>query len=281
MIDLHCHSTFSDGLKTPEELVEIAVGKGLTALALTDHDTMAGCESFLAAGAGKPIELIPGAELSLECATGTLHMLGYWMDPTNAPLNEAMDWVRNARDARNRAIVRKLQELGYAITWEDVLAKVKEDGVMGRPHIAQALIEKGGAKDWNDAFDRLLGDGKPAYVDRARLTSEKAIALVRAAGGVAVLAHPVTLNLKAEELDAFIGSLAAQGLSGMECYYSEHSAEQSAEYLAIAKKYDLVPTGGSDFHGKPGCRLELGTGFGGLNVPDETVGLLKARLGRG
>ena len=109
-------------------------------------------------------------------------------------------------------------------------------------------------------------------MDRARLTSEKAIALVRAAGGVAVLAHPVTLNLKAEELDAFIGSLAAQGLSGMECYYSEHSAEQSAEYLAIAKKYDLVPTGGSDFHGKPGCRLELESGIRGLFQPDGKEG---------
>ena len=280
MIDLHCHSTFSDGAKTPAELIDIALAKGLHGLALTDHDTTAGCASFLAAGEGKGIELVPGTELSVDCEKGNMHMLGYWMDPSNQPLNDAMAWVRDGRDTRNRAIFKKLLDLGFDLTWEEIAVRVAADGVMGRPHFAQTLVDKGYAKDWNDAFDRFLGNGKPAYVERERLNAEKAIELIRAAGGVAVLAHPFTLYLGKESMDALIGKLKDQGLSGMECYYSEHSAEQSAEYLALAKKYDLVPTGGSDYHGKPGCDLELGTGFGGLNVPDETIPLLKARLGR-
>ncbi|MBQ9344923.1 MAG: PHP domain-containing protein [Kiritimatiellae bacterium] len=279
MIDLHCHSTFSDGLKTPAELVDMALEKHLTALALTDHDTTAGVPALMAAGQGKAIELIPGTELSVDCDKGVMHMLGYWMDPDNQPLNEAMDWVRNGRDVRNHKIVEKLQALGYAVTWDEVAARVGADGVMGRPHIALTLVDKGIAKDWNDAFDRFLGTGKAAYVERDRLTAEKAIALIRGAGGVAVLAHPFTLHLELPELDALLGALAAQGLAGMECYYSEHSFDQCQAYLDLAHKHTLVPTGGSDYHGKPGSNLELGSGFGGLNVPDETVALLRARLG--
>lgn len=279
MIDLHCHSTFSDGQKSPAELVDMAVAKGLSALALTDHDTTAGVPALLAAGVGKAIELIPGTELSVDCEKGVMHMLGYWMDPENRALNEAMDWVRNGRDVRNHKILEKLQELGYEIAWEEVASRVSKDGVMGRPHFAMTLVDKGIAKDWNDAFDRFLGTGKAAYVERARLTAERAIALIRGAGGVAVLAHPFTLGLSREALEEQIGTLAGQGLGGMECYYSEHSSEQCRSFLEIAGKFGLVPTGGSDYHGKPGSNLELGTGFGGLKVPDETVAALKAKLG--
>jgi len=279
MIDLHCHSTFSDGSYSPTRLVEMGVEAGLTALALTDHDCMAGIPEFLAAGEGKDIRLVPGIELSVDCDCGQMHMLGYWMDIADRELNAQLEWVRDGRAMRNRQILENLNGLGFAMTWEEVLAHAG-DGVVGRPHFAQVMIEKGYAKDKNEAFDRWLGDGKPGYADRPRLTAERAIELVRGAGGVAVLAHPFTIRVGKERMAALVAHLAEAGLAGMECHYSEHSADLTKEYLALAAATGLVPTGGSDFHGAMSPGVSLGTGMGGLNVPDETVGLLLARRGR-
>jgi hypothetical protein len=164
------------------------------------------------------------------------------------------------------------------MTWEEVAAFAGED-VVGRPHFAQVMLQKGYAKDKNEAFDKWLGDGKPGYADRPRLTAEVAVALIRQAGGVAVLAHPFTLRIGKEAMAALFAELAAAGLAGVECYYSEHSADLVRDYLAMAKKADLVPTGGSDFHGEVSPGIRLGVGFGGLNVPDEVLGLLEARRG--
>jgi 3',5'-nucleoside bisphosphate phosphatase len=276
MIDLHCHSTFSDGSLPPEQLVEEAVKINLTALALTDHDTTAGLPRFFAAGEGQPIELVPGVELSVDCSSGLMHMLGYWMDTENPELIRQMEWVRNGREMRNREMLEKLNALDFTMTWEEVTAYAGED-VVGRPHFAQVMLEKGYAKDKNECFDKWLGDGKPGYADRPRLTAEVAVELIRQAGGVAVLAHPFTLHIGNDKMGALLKELAGVGLSGVECYYSEHSADLTEEFLEMAKAADLVPTGGSDFHGEVSPGISLGTGFGGLNVPDEVLGLLKAR----
>ena len=278
MIDLHCHSTFSDGSLPPEQLVDDAVGIGLSALALTDHDTVAGLPRFLAAGAGKPIRLVPGVELSVDCAHGVMHMLGYWMDTDHPELVRQMEWIRDGREMRNRDILEKLNALGFAMSWEEVASFAGED-VVGRPHFAQVMLQKGYAKDKNEAFDKWLGDGKPAYADRPRLSAETAVALVRSARGVAVLAHPFTLRIGKEAMANLFRSLAEAGLSGVECYYSEHSSDLTREYLAMARQANLVPTGGSDFHGEVSPGIRLGTGFGGLNVPDEVLPELEARRG--
>ena len=278
MIDLHCHSTFSDGSLTPEQLAEEAAKTGLTALALTDHDTTAGLPRFLAAAEGKSFRAVPGVELSVDCSSGVMHMLGYWMDTANPELVRQMEWIRNGREMRNRSMLEKLNALGFAMTWEEVQASAGED-VVGRPHFGQVMIQKGYAKDKNEVFDKWLGDGKPGYADRPRLTAEVAVALIRQAGGVAVLAHPFSLHIGRDAMAALFIQLAAAGLAGVECYYSEHSADLTKEYLAMAKQANLVPTGGSDFHGEVSPGIRLGVGFGGLKVPDEVLAQLEARRG--
>ena len=278
MIDLHCHSTFSDGSLTPEQLADEAAKIGLTALALTDHDTVAGLPRFLAAAEGKSFRAVPGVELSVDCSSGVMHMLGYWMDVATPELVKQMAWIRDGREMRNRAMLDKLNALGFAMTWDEVQGFAGED-VVGQPHFAQVMLQKGYAKDKNEAFDKWLGDGKPGYADRPRLTAEVAVALIRQAGGVAVLAHPFSLHLGKEAMAALFVELAGVGLAGVECYYSEHSADLTKDYLAMADKAHLVPTGGSDFHGEVSPGIHLGVGFGGLNVPDAVLAQLEARRG--
>ena len=253
MIDLHCHSTYSDGSLTPEQLIAEAEQIGLTALALTDHDTTAGLPRFLAAAAGKSVRAVPGVELSVDCSSGVMHMLGYWMDLENPELVRQMAWIRDGREMRNRSMLEKLNALGFGTGL-----------VFG---------------DKNEAFDKWLGDGKPGYADRPRLTAEIAVALIRQAGGVAVLAHPFSLRIGKDAMASLFIELAAAGLAGVECYYSEHSADLTKEYLAMAQQANLVPTGGSDFHGEVSPGIRLGSGFGGLNVPDEVLAQLEARRG--
>ena len=278
MIDLHCHSTFSDGSLTPEQLAAEAAKIGLAALALTDHDTVAGLPRFLAAAAGTSVRAVPGVELSVDCSSGVMHMLGYWMDTANPELIRQMEWIRNGREMRNQGMLEKLNALGFAMTRDEVQALAGED-VVGRPHFGQVMIQKGYAKDKNEVFDKWLGDGKPAYVDRPRLTAAAAVAVIRQAGGVAVLAHPFTLRVSRDALASLFFELAAAGLAGVECYYSEHSAELTKEFLAMARQANLVPTGGSDFHGEVSPGIRLGVGFGGLNVPDDVLAQLEARRG--
>ena len=278
MIDLHCHSTFSDGSLTPEQLIAEAAKIGLAALALTDHDTTAGLPRFLAAAADTAVRAVPGVELSVDCSSGVMHMLGYWMDLANPELVRQMEWIRDGRAMRNRTMLEKLNALGFAMTWAEVQAFAGED-VVGRPHFAQVMLQKGYAKDKNEAFDKWLGDGKPGYADRPRLTAEVAVALIRQAGGVAVLAHPYSLHVGKDAMASLLIELAAAGLAGVECYYSEHSADLTKEYLVMARQANLVPTGGSDFHGEVSPGIHLGVGFGGLCVPDEVLGQLEARRG--
>lgn len=276
MIDLHMHSTFSDGSLTPEELVELAAKAGITAMALTDHDGMMGIDRFMAACQIHGIRGIPGVEISIEHSGGTLHMLGYFIDQHNARIVEALARLRRGREERNQFILERLNSLGLPLTWEDVSSLAKED-VVGRPHFAQAMITKGHVKNKEEAFDKYLGKGKPAYVERDRFTVDESIALIREAGGVPVLAHPCTLNMGRRRLREFLAELGAKGLQGIEAYYSEHSHEQERFCMNMARDLGWVVTGGSDFHGAMNPHIHLGIGFGSLNIPDELVDLLHAR----
>jgi predicted metal-dependent phosphoesterase TrpH len=277
MIDLHIHSTFSDGSLTPAELAEEAVRAGLSAVALTDHDSLGGVEPFLAACIEARVKGLSGVEISVEHSPGTMHMLAYLMDPRHAELARALIGLREGREERNRRILEALNRLGIALTWEEVTRFAAED-VVGRPHFAQALVARGVVESPREAFDRYLAKGRPAYVDRYRLTARTSIELIRRAGGVATLAHPSTLERSRRDLRRLVTQLKDWGLEGIEAYYSEHSPAQQEEYLGLAQDFDLVPTGGSDFHGALNPDIRLGYGFGNLRVPDEIVDRLHARL---
>jgi 3',5'-nucleoside bisphosphate phosphatase len=280
MIDLHTHSTFSDGSLTPAELAAEGARVGLKALALTDHDNLQGVPQFLAACREHGLNGIGGVEISMETGPGTMHLLGSYVDAEHPELSAALGRVLEGREDRNQLILKRLNELGYALTWDEVAQNAGED-VVGRPHFAQALQARGFVKNKDDAFERLLAKGKPAYVDRFRLTPAEGLRLIRAAGGVAALAHPFTLGLNNTKLRALVGELHELGLEALETYYSEHTPEMEARYLALAREFDLVPVGGSDFHGAMNMGIKLGVGFGGLRVPDEVVEQLHARASRG
>jgi hypothetical protein len=276
MIDLHMHSTFSDGSLTPAELVDQAVELGLRAIALTDHDGMGGIPELLQAAVGRPLRVIPGVEVSADVPKGTMHMLGYFVRADNAELNESLECIRNGREIRNRQILRKLQALGCALTWEAVAAEAGS-AVVGRPHFAQAMIKQGFVKDKEAAFDKYLGKGKPAYVDRRRFTPQDTIRLIRGAGGVPVLAHPFTLDLNHADLQRLLLELRGAGLEGLEVYYSEHTPAMQSQFMDLARQFNLVATGGSDYHGAMTPNIRMGAGFGGLRVPDDVVARLEER----
>ena len=275
MIDLHTHSIYSDGTNTPGELVSMAEARGLKALALTDHDTVGGVDSLLAATAASPVEGVPGIELSAECESGTMHVLGYFIDHHCNALLEKIDKVRIGREKRNMEILKKLNKLGYVLMWSDVEKRAGCD-VVGRPHFAEALMDRGYVKSRKAAFDLLLGKGRPAYAERYRYTARECIELILAAGGIPVLAHPATIYLPDDQLKGLVKGLKACGLGGIEAYYAEHKPDNIAKFCCWAKEFDLICTGGTDYHGDNSPDLKLGTGFGQLRVPDETLERLKA-----
>ncbi len=274
MIDLHTHSIYSDGTNTPAELVAMAEERGVRALALTDHDTVGGIPKLLVAAAESLVEAVPGIELSAECNQGTMHILGYFIDYTQPALLEKLEKVRSSRDERNHEILKKLNQLGYPLMWEDIEQQAGCD-VVGRPHIAGALVECGHIKTKKAAFDQLLGKGRPGYVNRYHYSAKECIDMIRTAGGVSVLAHPATLHLSDTQLRILMGELKEQGLSGIETYYAEHRPDNRKKFMAWAKELDLICTGGTDFHGRNTPDLKLGTGFGQLRVPDEVLEQLK------
>jgi len=266
-IDLHIHSTFSDGSLTPSEIVARAKSIGLSAVALTDHDTCGGVEQFLAAGRTAGIETLGGVEISVEFRGHTVHILGYGIDPAHERLTQTLEKIVSGRDDRNERIIRKLQLLGVRIEMEEVRAVAGEQ-VVGRPHIAQVLINKGVVGNFNEAFERFLGRGRPAYCERFRLEPEPAIALISEAGGLAVLAHPVYIGLGSPEaLASAVARWKEAGLAGIEAYYPDHSEEQTRFYIELAERFDLLITGGTDFHGAIRPEVSLGWGRGALRVP--------------
>ena len=253
----------------------MAVERGLKALALTDHDSVGGIPELIEAGASTALEVVPGIELSAECERGTMHILGYFIDHTCQRLKEKVEKVRTGREVRNLEILKKLNKLGYRLLWDDIEKQAGRD-VVGRPHIAAALVELGHVKNRKAAFDRLLAKGRPGYADRERYTAEECIQLIYEAGGVSVLAHPATIHLSDQELRLLVKKLKENGLGGIEVYYAEHRPDNIHKFTQWGNELGLICTGGTDFHGANTPDLKLGTGFGQLNVPDEVLEKVKA-----
>jgi len=276
MIDLHVHSTFSDGSFPPEDLIVQAKSIHLAAIALTDHDTTDGVGRFLAEARSRSVRAVAGVEISADFKVGTFHMLGYFIRHDDSQLNQRLAWLREGREARNAEILGKLTKLGMKLSWDEVRAFAGED-VVGRPHFAQAMMARGYVLTKDEAFEKYLGKGKAGYAERRRLTPEDSIRLIRDAGGVAVLAHPFTLGLTPPDLRKLVGQLKDWGLGGIEVYYSEHTSDMERQYRDLAHDFGLVSTGGSDFHGALSPDIKLGRGFGSLRVPDEVVDQLESR----
>ena len=272
MIDLHSHTNESDGALTPKQLIDLAQRVGLEAIAITDHDTFAGYEKALPLAKAAGLDLVQGIELnSRVTVNGSVryaHLLAYF--PLAQPSAEFTSWLtetRRERSQRNEKLIGTLQSSGIDIT----LAEVEDKGrsLTGRPHFARVLVDKGYAKSLQDAFNRYLGEEAPSYVHRESLTTQETVALVRAGGGIPVIAHPIRLSLDRAGERVLFEELKASGLLGLEVYHSEHSPALQESYLELARELDLVPTGGSDYHGptvKPD--IDLGTGRNGnVNVP--------------
>jgi predicted metal-dependent phosphoesterase TrpH len=279
LIDLHTHTTFSDGSQTPAKLIELAAASGCRAIAITDHDTVAGLAEGRGAACLLGIEFVEGVEISAEYDRGTMHILGYYVDDRSEDFRSSLDKLKEAREARNLEIVRRLQSLGFDISYEEV-AKLAGSEVVGRPHFAHAMLQKGYVKSIQEAFDRFLAKGAPAYVEKQRLSPADAIKLIHDAGGVAVLAHPYQLNTSSlEELEQLVCDLVEVGLDGIEAIYSRHGRSEQDNYVQLAARYGLLVTGGSDYHGiyKPDIRLIKG--MGDLEVHYEVLEEVKRRAG--
>lgn len=274
-IDLHCHSTASDGTDAPEALAALAKRAGLRAFALTDHDTLAGLDAAKRAADALDVEFVGGVELSARVRQGEMHLLGYFLEDDHPGVRAALANLRRGRQERIERTVGILARVGAPVTLDAVMRHVA-GGSPGRPHVARALVDAGHVATVQEAFDRFLATGRPAYVPRAEMTPAECIGLVRKAGGVSVLAHPFTLPR--EELPGIVADLATRGLSGLEVEYPRHDAAFRQELATLASAHDLVATGGSDYHGavKPG--IELGTGAGGnVSVPYAALEELRTR----
>ncbi len=268
--DLHIHTSFSDGIDAPERVVEIAVKRGLAAIAITDHDQVNGIAPAHAAAEGRGLEVIPGIELSTEHSGKDIHMLGYFVDVQNARLQEALATFQSVRVSRARQIVARLRQHGCdRVTFEDV-EPLAETASIGRPHIAAVLIEKGYARDNTDAFERFIGEGCPCYVPKHKQSPFEAIDLIRSCGGAAVMAHPMRT-----QRDELIAAFAKAGMVGIEAWYSGSTPNETQFYERLAQKYGLIVTGGSDAHGYAYSLI------GQVTVDYSVVEALRARAGVG
>ncbi len=276
LIDLHVHTTASDGTMTPEEVVFHAARQGLKAVAITDHDTVDGVQEAMEAGSRAGIEVVPGVEISVDFP-GEMHILGYFIDPFNSQLQQGLAMLRQYRKERNPKMVEKLRDLGFDISVEEV-AEAAGGNVIGRPHIAAVMKQKGYVRDFDEAFELYLGAGKPAYVKKDKLTPREGIELVAAAGGIPVLAHPKYLEVNGRKgLQALVEELAGYGLRGIEAFYTFHTPEETEVYLDLAERNCLMVTGGTDFHGNNKENIEIGRGQGSLAVSYEILERLKNR----
>ena len=262
MLDLHIHTTASDGSLTPTQVVQLARKKGFSLIAVTDHDTMGGVAEALEAGKKYNVDVVPGVEIS-SGVTLEVHMLGYGMSPDHPVMKAMMEDMRAARVERMERIIENLQKMGVPITVEEVEAVA--GGAIGRPHIAQVLIAHGLVPDVRTAFREYIGVGAKAYVERRKMTSEQVIANIRDAGGVPVLAHGGLLRISEVELNQWIDSMAKKGLMGLECYHNAHTPQMERLLRAAAERNGLLATGGSDFHGASRPDVEMGTGLSRWN----------------
>ncbi len=280
MIDLHIHSTASDGSFTPTEIINMAISKSINAIAITDHDTIDGVKEVIEAGIPHNLEFITGLEISAQPLPGygddgSIHILGYGFSIYDRQINITLEKLREARANRNPLILERLQQLGFALTMDEVIA-ISGSGQIGRPHIAKAMVEKGYASSFDDAFDRYLGKGKPAYIDKFRLSCMDAIKIITEAGGVPVLAHPGLIKIdnpsypnRYYPIEYFISQLIGMGLMGIEVFHTDHCEEQSRYFAKLAQKKGLLMTGGSDFHGTMKPKVEMGSGIGNLAISND------------
>lgn len=272
--DLHSHSAFSDGTETPTRNVQMAKERGLEGLALTDHDTFAGLEEAGRAAEAAGVDLVPGVEFSAEYDGASLHILGYWVDPTDGPVNEELRRLTDTRFRRGEMMVENLQRLGYDISFDRV-REIAGDDLIARPHVAQAMVEAGIVATEKQAFDGFISDGGVAYVPKHALAPADALDLIRAAGGACVLAHPGMWKGSGSVPDGLIEEMAAGGMAGLEVDHPDHDPEQRARYRAIAERLELVPTGASDCHG---ARYDYRLGV--ETTPRELVDELRRRAGQ-
>ena len=267
-IDLHTHSTFSDGTFTPLQLVKYAEEKGLKAFALTDHDTTEGVKE--AKSIETNVEVISGVEISTRYDKKEIHIVGLYVNENDADLNKQFEHYREKRVTRNFEILEKLNSLGVNITIDDVKESCTGD-VISRAHIAKALVSKGFVGSYTEAFDRYLGDNKCAYVPRETLNYEESMELITKAGGVPVLAHPLLYKMSDTNLENMMVKLRQKGLKAVEVYYSTHSNSDTQHIMAMANRVGLIYSGGSDFHGATKPKIDMGTGMGKLAVPYEIL----------
>ena len=270
MIDLHTHSTCSDGTLTPEELAAAALEMGLEAVALTDHDTVSGVERFLAAASGTPLHAVPGVELASMLFNKDIHIVGLFIDPRNGTLLSALEQMRLWREARNAEMVEKIRSKGYEISMDEVLTEAGGESV-GRPHMAAVLLRKGYFENMQGVFNRLIGRNGSCYVCRQYYPVDACIRLIHEAGGLAIWAHPLHAAHGARAALRKIGSrLVSYGLDGLECYYSMFAEQQQTDALEFANARSLLISGGSDFHGASHPQVKMGTGIdGNLAIPFE------------
>ena len=267
-IDLHTHSTFSDGTFTPLQLVKYAEEKGLKAFALTDHDTTEGVKE--AKRIETNVEVISGVEISTRYDKKEIHIEGLYVNENDTDLNKQLKYYREKRVTRNFEILEKLNSLGVNITIDDVKESCTGD-VISRAHIAKALVSKGFVGSYTEAFDRYLGDNKCAYVPRETLNYEESMELITKAGGVPVLAHPLLYKMSDTNLENMMVKLRQKGLKAVELYYSTHSNSDTQHIMAMANRVGLIYSGGSDFHGATKPKIDMGTGMGKLAVPYEIL----------
>lgn len=277
MIDLHTHTIASDGRLTPRQLIAHAVEVGLCAVAITDHDTVDGIAPARRYAEEIGMPFVPGIEISAEyTATGTMHILGYFIDETTGSFSDSLAFLKRARRSRNPQIIERLNHCGVDITMEDVRREAGSDQI-GRPHFARAIVNKGFASSIPEAFERFVKKGAPCYVNKERFTPERAVELIRKAGGIPVLAHPKTLNIDfQQELPRLLARLREAGLMGLEAYYYSHSRSEEEYFLRLSRKLAILVTGGSDFHGDNKPKVALGRGNGNLLVPRLAYDLLIA-----
>jgi predicted metal-dependent phosphoesterase TrpH len=273
-VDLHLHSSISDGTDSPERIVDLAVAAGLSGIALTDHDTFEGIAEAREA-AGERIEFVPGVEMSVDWAHTSMHLLAYFVGP-GSQLDHELSAVRASRVSRNAEMIVALNDMGIPVTLSEV-EQISGHGVLGRPHIAEALVNHGVVDSIPEAFDQYLARGRPAYRSRLRFDATRAVALVAQAGGVTSVAHPHTVADDAAGFGRALDGFVADGIDGVECWYSEYGQDQRVRMARGAGARGLIATGGSDYHGHRKPDIAVGVGKGDLRVPDEALTALLER----
>ncbi len=279
-IDLHTHTTFSDGSYTPDELVSYAVEKGLAAIAITDHDTTEGIVPALSSTKDTDLEVIPGIEISSLYDKLEIHLVGLFIDPRNSLLTDKLNNLRRLRGERNIKMLERLNDLGIKITYND-LADLAGSDIITRAHFAKAMLKRGYISSINEAFERYIGDSCKAYIPRELPDYKTSIDMITKAGGIAVLAHPLLYKTSNRLLNDMTADLKKSGLTAIEAYYSTHSPSDTSLIKRIADENKLLLSGGSDFHGTNKKDLDLGTGYGKLAVPYEILDKLKGVIKNG